>query len=845
MIPKTIVLTVLSFIGWVVPTSSQPQCTVTHYDEFSGMAQWYVTQIVQDKQGMMWFATWNGLNRYDGYEFVNFKSHVGDRVDMPSDRIQDIMLTDEGNLLCFVDDRPYLFDLRSYRFKAISGNNQKDLIAIFRKRHNEEIANDLKPYYIHKDLYGTIWRIGVDGAVYQIDQTTSKPTEYLPAGREMKDVHYCMTDRNGNVWLRSHYGAYRLSFRQPPYLMFPQEKPSQIRFFYLDSHQRYWVTSKDDATIRLFDRNNRLLGYLGHDGRLHSQYTSFLSSVYAMIQDSQGFFWLGTRFDGLFRLEETETGLFRIDNFTHEENNPRSLSNNSVYDIKEDCQGRLWIASFDGGLNCIANPHMDQPAFLNKDNGIACPKETCLRMRQIHLTADDKLLAATTSGLLVADISSKDVSKIKFRRHVKETDRSSSLSNNATMYVAEDAKHRLFVCTESGGVNQIISDNLLAEQLEFRHFNVSTGLPSDVALSAIPFGLKLLIVSNNQLIVLNPDVSDKAEYEAFLWKEHLRFSDATPLKLPDGKYLFGLQEAAFTISPENMTKSDFVPPIALSGFSVENGPIDRSINMMDTLVLTPPQRDIYLQFAALDYTSDGTIDYAFRLTAGDTPWNYIGKDHSATLLDVKPGIYQLQIRSTNGDGVWGDNIRTLTLIVKPTFWETIWAQLLYILLMGIFIGTVLYTRRYIMNLKRQQNELHEAYLNLMNANQEKTGAHESEIQSTKSNIKPEDEAFMQRAMKFIEEHLGDADVNIGDMADATATSRSGLNRKMKSLLGVTPLDFIHEARIRKACQMLKAGMPVIDVAYNCGFSDPKYFGKCFKAAMGMTPTEYKVENSAN
>ena len=82
------------------------------------------------------------------------------------------------------------------------------------------------------------------------------------------------------------------------------------------------------------------------------------------------------------------------------------------------------------------------------------------------------------------------------------------------------------------------------------------------------------------------------------------------------------------------------------------------------------------------------------------------------------------------------------------------------------------------------------------------------------------------------------------MADATATSRSVLHRKMKSLLGVTPLDFIHEARIRKACQMLKEGASVNEVAYNCGFSDPKYFAKCFKFEIGITPKEYKVENSA-
>ena len=87
-----------------------------------------------------------------------------------------------------------------------------------------------------------------------------------------------------------------------------------------------------------------------------------------------------------------------------------------------------------------------------------------------------------------------------------------------------------------------------------------------------------------------------------------------------------------------------------------------------------------------------------------------------------------------------------------------------------------------------------------------------------------------------------ADIRIGDLAEAAATSRSGLNRKMKSLMGVTPIDFIREARIQKACTMLAQGLAVNDVAYSCGFSDPKYFAKCFKADKGMTPTEFKAQN---
>ena len=81
------VLSLLFFLSWVLPIHGQSQCTVTHYDEFSGMAQWYVTQIVQDKQGIIWFATWNGLDRYDGYTFESFKSHFLEKTsDMAFDK---------------------------------------------------------------------------------------------------------------------------------------------------------------------------------------------------------------------------------------------------------------------------------------------------------------------------------------------------------------------------------------------------------------------------------------------------------------------------------------------------------------------------------------------------------------------------------------------------------------------------------------------------------------------------------------------------------------------------------------------------------------------------------------
>ncbi|MBQ9231998.1 MAG: helix-turn-helix domain-containing protein [Prevotella sp.] len=833
---------------WRLTVSAQPQCTVTHYDEFSGMAQWYVTQIVQDQQGMMWFATWNGLNRYDGYQFECFKSQVGDGIDMPSDRIQDMLLDDDGNLLCLVEDRVFGFDVKSCRYYALSKNQENIYIARFQEKTKKEIET-IHPPYLHTDPYGIEWAIHKEGSLSYRQQPNGP---WIPYHLEMgigQDVYYCITDKEENVWFKSHYGAYRLSFKKKNYTIFPQEKPTLVRFFYLDQKQRYWVMTKEDATIRIFDASNNLLGYLGRDGKLHEQYTSFGSPIYCMTQDANGQYWLGSKPDGLFRLKEPNNGVFNISQFRHEQGNRQSLQHNHIFDVKTDKQGRLWVATFDGGLNCIENPYEESPRFLHKDNGLQLPKEDCLRVRQIHITNKGILLAATTTGLLVADIGKKNLSQVKWHHHLKDSHRSSSLSNNATMYVAEDNQNRIFVCTESGGVNQIVSQNLLDDRLEFKHYRISDGFPSDVALSAYATDDFLVIVSNNQLIQLFPDKEGTDMFRTYFWKDRLRFSDANPIRLPDGRYIFGLQNGSFTIRREDLMKSTFVPPIALTGISIENRPILHAINSEDSLVLQPNERNFTLYFSALDYSDVEDISYSFLMESGKggDSWNNIGKNHSATFLDLRPGTYLLRIRSTNSDGVWVDNERTLTVIVKPTFWETRWAQLLYLLLTGLVIWGILYTHQYIQDINRKQRETHEAYLALLNS-QGSLKVQQDMVQTPTESapkLKPEDDAFMRRTMKFIEEHISDPDINIGDLAEATATSRSGLNRKMKSLLGVTPLDFIREARIHKACQLLKEGLAVNDTAYNCGFSDPKYFAKCFKAETGMTPKEYKVENCAN
>ena len=103
-----------------------------------------------------------------------------------------------------------------------------------------------------------------------------------------------------------------------------------------------------------------------------------------------------------------------------------------------------------------------------------------------------------------------------------------------------------------------------------------------------------------------------------------------------------------------------------------------------------------------------------------------------------------------------------------------------------------------------------------------------------------DDAFIKKLMEYINRNLSDPNLRTEMIAEHMG-SLSTLSRMTKSQMGVTPGDFLYKARIRKAEIMLieHRKLSVSEVAYRCGFNDPKYFSRCFKNEKKMSPTEYR------
>lgn len=115
-----------------------------------------------------------------------------------------------------------------------------------------------------------------------------------------------------------------------------------------------------------------------------------------------------------------------------------------------------------------------------------------------------------------------------------------------------------------------------------------------------------------------------------------------------------------------------------------------------------------------------------------------------------------------------------------------------------------------------------------------------EVNISEMDYQTVDKIFLDDAIACVEKRLQETDFDIVQMATELHVSRSTLNRKIKAITGLTPLDFIRNVRLKHACTLLKEpSISISEVAYTTGFSTPRYFAKCFKDEFQMTPSQYQ------
>ena len=112
-------------------------------------------------------------------------------------------------------------------------------------------------------------------------------------------------------------------------------------------------------------------------------------------------------------------------------------------------------------------------------------------------------------------------------------------------------------------------------------------------------------------------------------------------------------------------------------------------------------------------------------------------------------------------------------------------------------------------------------------------------------MSPSDQKFMNKLMELMEANLDNGNLIVDDLVKEMAVSRSVFFKKLKSLTGFAPVEFIREVRINRAVQLIDTGeYSITQISYMVGINDPRYFSKCFKSVFGMAPLTFRKSNPA-
>lgn len=578
-------------------------------------------------------------------------------------------------------------------------------------------------FHIFEDVNGFLWVHPYGGGFSYFDRGKNSlvPFHDEPGGKDWRfsnKLHAAYSDRQGNLWLCSHSkGLEKVTFRSVQFhLITPsphdyESLSNEVRSLYEDSDRNLWVGLKD-GMLRVYDKNRKAVGYLTGDGMVSFAGKPMEGTVYSLTQDKKGVLWIGTKGDGLVKAEKAGDAplRYKLTRYRYDASDMYSLSNDNVYSVCEDHNGRLWVATFGGGINYLSVDEQGRTAFINHRNNLkGYPIDLCYKARVVTPDNDGRIWVGTTAGALAFEESFRNPEDIKFRRFMRVPSDESSLSNNDVHWIIATKEKELFLATFGGGLNKWVSVDKDGRGI-FRSYTVEDGLPSDVLLSMREDSRgNLWISTENGVSKFIPSQEKFENYDDTGITFRTRFSEAASENTSTGNILFGASNGIFMFNPDSIRKSTYVPPIALSKLVIANRDVVPgsgsllTVGLDDTkrLNLSHKENVFAIHYAALDYKNPANIRYAYMLEGFEKQWTFADKQRSATYTNLPKGRYTFKVRSTNSDGVWVDNTRSVDIVVLPSFWETPFAYFLYILFILLVIFVAVYILFTIYRLKHE------------------------------------------------------------------------------------------------------------------------------------------------
>jgi len=665
--------------------------SVRRYDSADKQAISNVYSITKDKEGYIWFLSYNGLFKIDAHKQLHpihsldedFKKNKDSPADMKFDnqghlwmitgrlRLYDINLRDssvisysppisEGNygIRLAIDKNENIWIGTRYGITRFVKNTKK-----FENFQNV-VRNQLEKTYasvssLTFDAFGSLW-VGTQAqgllkyeerAIFKSYTSTNDPKNPVTPGW----VDNICESHDKKIWFVTSQlsvigGINTLDpltgvIRTIPYRTLVPGLV-QINGFREDIPGE-WILSTYTGNYRYFSKTGEIKKIVLNGLPDHSRIKKFLT-------DSKGNEWLCT-YNGLYKKDKGSDLFRRYDLSTIPGGDVASNSVNGAFESKAH---GLWVFTYNGlFLYNYLTDKIERHGYDIKTGDIFIAQI----INSFYETPDGTAwVGAWTGGLSQYNVETKKI---------KIFTRDDGLPSMSIQSIIGDEKNNSLWLSTFDGLSRFD-----IKTGQFNNFSISDGIQGQ------------------------------------------QFADGSFLKTSEGLFAFGGSNGITTFNPNEITKNSAPPKVFLTDFKLFNKsvlPGEKSVlkkPIYDTkeISLGHDQNNVSIEFVAIHFTDPIKNKYAYKLENYDNDWREVGSQHTAFYPNLPSGRYLFHVKAANSNGVWNETGASVAMVISPPWWETTFAYIFYglLLIAGIF-GADRYFRTRIVRRERLRNQARE------------------------------------------------------------------------------------------------------------------------------------------
>lgn len=505
---------------------------------------------------------------------------------------------------------------------------------------------DHERFHIVEDNHGLIWisTYGKGLFVFNQDLTQSQHFVADKLGESPIASNYLLgiiADRHDGVWVSSEYGgvSHIQVMDKGVERIYPNGE-GNMDF----SNVVRMVKKMNDGTVMVGTRAGSLYHYSADMSQVLGK-SHFDSNVYGIVQMPNGETWIGTRGKGIY-------GAKGLD-----------FKDRNVFCMASDAKHRMWIGTFGKGLSLV---------YPRKDGyGVKTFFVDSVGLNEVRCMVIDKhgvLWCGTSGGLIRIPVDEfvKDASR--YKTYVRDYE---------IRDVIVDRQGRLWLAASGDGLVQVEPGDGETEP-KFHVFNTSNGLVNNLVQSVVDTPDGNLWISTQQGVTAWN--ARKKSFENYMFSRNPMgnvYNENSAVCLDDGRVVLGGNYGLTIIQPSRLSHVSGLTDVVFTSYPYS-----------DEITLTYEQRSPNIHFSTLDYSDVRNVKYTYRLEGFDQAWSQPSSTPWAAYQKLPAGKYLLHVKACTSDGTWGKE-STLVIRIKPPFYLTSWAIMIYVLLvLGVIILVV-------------------------------------------------------------------------------------------------------------------------------------------------------------